>query len=339
MLRYQFLIVGICILALSPLTRGGDEPPLRMYGESSVAFAPDGKWVATGGGDSKVRIRDMPDGKLRAELVGHDHLVTAVAVSPDGQTIASGSEDGTIRFWEVKTLTQRQVWRSPKPESTWGVALAYAPDGQTIAVGSIDGWLRLWDVATGKVKASWNTSPKVIDVVEFAPDGRTIATTGSDRIVRLWDVQTRELRFEVAPSPLERGFVRLAYSRDGLLLAVGSGDTILLLDAQTGKERSRLVDCLGGFMGLAFTRDNAYLAVGGTTRVYLISTGIVEAQGKIIKIPHLGLPDCVALAISPDFELLALCYLHSFDKGHASFRMVRLTRLMKTGATDAPAGN
>ena len=333
--RFFIVILAFWVFASPLSTRGEDDPPLRKYGESSVAFAPDSSWVATGGGDAKVRIRDIPDGQLRATLVGHDKLVTAVAVSPDGKTIASGSNDGTIRLWDVQTLKERQVWRAPKPEFLSKIALAYAPDGQTIAVGSSDGRLRLWDVAIGKIKASWNASLEWVDVVEFAPDGRTIATTGKDGIVRLWDVPTRALRFEL--DPLEDEAVRLAYSRDGSLLAVGYFDTILLLDAETGKERSRLTvgSCL--IKGLTFTRDDAFLAVGGTLGVSLISTGIVVDQGQPIKIPEHIRVDCVAVAIGPDGEHLALSFLKDRDTGHASFEMLLLESIYRRNRIEVPA--
>ena len=316
----RILIVVYGVLVLCRAVGGQENPGDRQYGESSVAFAPDSKWVATGGGDAKVRIRDIPNGRLRATLVGHEKLVTAVAVSPDGKTIASGSNDGSIRLWDVQSQTQRQVWRVPETEFFWGIALAYAPDGQTLAAGSADGRLRLWDVAGGKIKASWNASLDWVDVVVFSPDGRTISTTGHDKIVRLWDVQTRALRFELAP--LEDRSVRLAYSRDGSLLAVTNKRFILLLDAETGKESSRLADCPIGSHGLAFTKDDAFLVVGSVGDVYLISTGVVVDQDKPILIRKSHNIYLNALAISPDAKRIALCYMHWEDTGHASFEMM-----------------
>ena len=335
--KSRILFVGYCLLALATPTKGEFETDARMYGETSVAFAPDSSWVATGGGDAMVRIREIPDGKQRAALVGHDKLVTAVAVSPDGQSIASSSMDGTIRLWDVKTLAERAVWKIPEPDFPWGAALAYAPDGQMIAVGLTDGRLQLWDIATGKVKASWNASPKKVDVLVFAPDGRTIATTGRDRIVRLYDVRTHTLRFELAP--LEKPFVNLAYARNGSLLAVGNGDSILLLDPKTGKEWSRLIDCPLLSHGLAFTRDDAFLITGAMRGVFVVSTGTVFDQDRPRMLRETRHPNLAALSISPNGERLAFCYLGFRDTGHASFEMMSLTPPERLGGVDAPARN
>jgi WD40 repeat protein len=63
---------------------------------SSVAIAPDGSWLATGGQDGIVRIWDTVTGQEKASLGGHDGLVSAVAISPDGGWLATVSHDGTV---------------------------------------------------------------------------------------------------------------------------------------------------------------------------------------------------------------------------------------------------
>jgi len=318
--KARFLIVGCWVLVMTARCWGEDPPLGRSYGETSVAFAPNSEWVVTGGADSMVRIRDANEGELLATLVGHDRMVTAVAISPDGQTIVSGSNDGSVRLWDVKSRAERRVLRAP--EFTWGISLAFAPDGQTIAAGSSDGRLRLWDVASGELKASWKAGPRGMDVVVYTPDGRTIATVGEDRIVRFWDAQSHSLRRELPP--MEKNLVRLAFSTDGSLLAVSSFNTILLLDAQTGKERSRLSGYLGSVRALAFTPDGGHLATGGSTTVCLNSTGTIVDQDAPRVLRQFPGPSCVALAISHSGQKLALCYLHMRDTGHASFEMLTL---------------
>jgi WD40 repeat protein len=67
----------------------------------SVAFSPDGKFLASGGSDQLVKFWDVAEGHEQAILKGHKAVVTCVAFSPDGKTLASGSTDGEVKLWDV----------------------------------------------------------------------------------------------------------------------------------------------------------------------------------------------------------------------------------------------
>ena len=64
-----------------------------------MRFSPDGKLLASGGGDGAIRIWDTASARQTAVLEGHSGPVHSVRFSPDGKLPASGSWDGAVRIW------------------------------------------------------------------------------------------------------------------------------------------------------------------------------------------------------------------------------------------------
>ena len=82
-----------------------DQPTLTFKGQprevASIAFSADGKQVAAGSYDRRVKVCDATSGQETLTLKAHAHMVTSVAFSPDGKRLASASWDGTVKVWDV----------------------------------------------------------------------------------------------------------------------------------------------------------------------------------------------------------------------------------------------
>ncbi len=64
-----------------------------------AVFNDDSTLIATASRDRKVRVFDL-NGKLLAEMIGHEADVSSVAFASDGSLIST-SDDGTIRKWSI----------------------------------------------------------------------------------------------------------------------------------------------------------------------------------------------------------------------------------------------
>jgi WD40 repeat protein len=108
-----------------------------------LAISADGRWLAAGMSDYRIRIYDMERKQERLTLSGHKGQVSALAFSPDGRVLLSGSWDKTVKSWDAATGQVRQSFSWP----VGGVrAVAYAPDGLRAAAAGDQGRIAVWDV-------------------------------------------------------------------------------------------------------------------------------------------------------------------------------------------------
>lgn len=122
----------------------------------SMAFSPDGKWLATGSSSSgKTAWRYNPDTKIKTEttyddpikiwdtttweqvkaLPIHDKYTSSLAFLPDGKHLVSSNED-RILFWDIQTEKQVGIIKG-KFKLGGGLNFALSQDGQYLAVGGI----------------------------------------------------------------------------------------------------------------------------------------------------------------------------------------------------------
>ena len=69
----------------------------------SVAFSPDGKWLATGSWDHTVVLWDASTGQKLRTLQGHTGSVASVAFSPNATCLVTRSQDGSTGLWDAQT--------------------------------------------------------------------------------------------------------------------------------------------------------------------------------------------------------------------------------------------
>lgn len=264
---------------------------------TSIAYAPDGKMLASAGLDKTVRLWNPKTGENLATLNGHNALVKGVAFSPDGKTIFSGSGDSTVRFWS--TETRRQIWGTDTPQAQeleidrqipearealglppaprrspaeklafqWVLAVAYSPDGKTLASsGSSDGTIQFWDVETGKHTKTLKGHTDTVQSIAFSPDGKMLVSGSKDDTLRVWDTGTGRMLQKLAGHTAD--IKTVVFSRDGKMIASGSEDaTVRLWDAETGRFLPTLRGHFWAVEAVAFSADGKTVVSGDSSKI------------------------------------------------------------------------
>lgn len=155
---------------------------------TSIVFSPDGRLLAYGSKDNRVRLWDAESGRLLKTFERHTQPVTSVAFSADSLMLASGSEDQTIRLWDVASQT---FLRTFEGHADVVKSLAFHPDGKLLASSANGGAIRLWNIHDSEQFGKpFQWQVQNINTVAFSPDGSLLATGSSDLKIRLWNTQS-----------------------------------------------------------------------------------------------------------------------------------------------------
>jgi WD40 repeat protein/serine/threonine protein kinase/tetratricopeptide (TPR) repeat protein len=256
------------------------------HGRSIVwraAFSPDGRRLATVDGDfqvqgsdakldGRVRIWDIPTGRLLGAGPAVRPGLWTVVFHPDGRKVVAGGFNGFALIYDAETAEPLGV---PMMHSEWVRQIGFSPDGRMTLTASADGAARLFDAETGRSLGSVMEHGSAVEAAGFGPDGRTIVTVSHDGSLRVWDGTAADLHGRPLLQP--SGVQTAELSPDARLVATASFDgTARLFDVKTGQPAGPPLIHSARVRAARFRPDGRILATAGddeAVRLWDVETG------------------------------------------------------------------
>ena len=218
------------VWALERTIGNPDDPAIFADRVTTLAFSPDEKLLATGGGtpsrDGELKLWRVADGTLaRAIPKTHADTINSIAFSPDGETLATAAGDRFARVWRVSDGSRVA---NLEGHTSHVLSVAWRADGLALATAGADRSMRVWDFEQRKQTANTADFGAEVSAVSFVggsdallaacgdsslrlagkplpdaigflftaaadPTGRWVAAGGQDGVVRVWSVAERKI--------------------------------------------------------------------------------------------------------------------------------------------------
>ncbi len=315
----------------------------------SVAFSPDGRWLASASADSTVRLWNVANDQADST---HITLATSsteppkqfnkVAFSPDGKWLAAAGNAGRIVLWDASKTPPRLLHILRKHIDDV-LAIAFSPDGKTLATADIDnGLVYFWDLTDPNfpIKTSISTRNNGVWSLAYSPDGKSLfesavfdtepkgkpsIKTGLPPEMWVWDVCQQPYVRKPIVGEVRHTTWRMAFSPDGSHIAYGEGAVVRVIELKSNREVTTFTKHTKYVRCVTYTPDGRYLLSGSkdkTVRLWDATTGeqVFEYGDETAAI--------LSLALSPNGRL---CALARDDK------VIRLLKLRSVGDRQAGA--
>jgi ribosome assembly protein 4 len=183
----------LAVFKVRPVTRCTSSLSGHTEAVICLAFSPDCQRLASGSGDTTVRLWDLNTELPMHTCQGHSGWVLSVAWSPDSTRLASAAMDKRVIVWSSatgKAMCTLKGHSQPVTCACWQ-PLHVAGNFPLLATASKDSAVRVWDTSSGTCNFALTSHTDAVMQVRWSGEradiGGVIYSAGRDRVIKVWN--------------------------------------------------------------------------------------------------------------------------------------------------------